>query len=105
MARQYRRALARTAAATALAIASLTALAEEVTGKVVWIDAKNASLLLECPEKGCSAIPNAKPGETYTFVIPSPLHAQVIALKEGETVKLVYEDGKDRGYVITSVSK
>ena len=77
--------------------------AEEVTAKVVWIDEKNSSLLIECPDKGCAAIPNAKPGETYTFVIPSALKTKVVALKEGETVKVVYEDRKDGGYVITSV--
>lgn len=91
----------------ALAIASLgmTAFADEATGKVVWVDEKNSSLLLECPDKGCPTIPNAKAGETYTFVIPAKLKAEVAALKEGETVKVTYDDGKEKGYVITAVSK
>ena len=78
--------------------------ADEATGKVVWIDERNSSLLLECPDGGCAKIPNAKPGETYTFVIPAALKSQVVALKEGSTVTLVYDDGKEKGYVITSVS-
>lgn len=89
----------------ALAIASPAALADEATGKVVWFDVKNSSLLLECPDKGCPKIPNAKPGETYTFVVPEPVRRAVLELKEGETVKVVYDDAKDRGYVITAVSR
>jgi hypothetical protein len=85
-------------------VASL-AHAEEATGKLVWVDAKNSSLLLECPDKGCPSIPDAKPGETYTFVIPAKMKAAVASLKEGETVTLVYNDAKEKGYVITSVKK
>ena len=80
-----------------------SALAEEATGKVVWYDAKNASLLLECPDKGCPAIPDAKPGETYTFVVTPETREAVGRLKEGQTVTLVYDDGKDQGYRIRSV--
>ncbi len=87
----------------ALAAAPLPALAAEVTAKVVWLDARNMSLLLECPDKGCEAIPNAKPGETYTFVVPANLKAAATALKEGQTVTLVYQDEKDRGYRIASI--
>ena len=82
----------------------MAAHADEATGKVVWIDEKNSSLLLECPEEGCARIPNAKPGETYTFVIPAALKSRVVALKEGVTVTIVYDDGKDKGYVITAVT-
>lgn len=88
----------------ALASLSTAAVADEATGKVVWIDEKNSSLLLECPDKGCPQIPNAKTGETYTFVIPLNLKKNVTALKEGQMVTLVYDDGKDKGYVITAVN-
>ena len=91
--------------AAALGLASMAALADEASGKVVWIDEKNGSLLLECPEKGCPQIPNAKPGETYTFVVPERMRSEVYAMKEGATVKLVYEDAKEKGYVITAVAK
>ena len=87
----------------ALAAGCATAAADEATGKVVWIDKKNSSLLLECPDKGCPKIPDSKPGETYTFVIPAKLKKSVEALKEGQDVKLTYDDGKDKGYVITAV--
>jgi hypothetical protein len=90
----------------AIAYASLSgiAAADEATGKVVWIDEKNFSLLLECPDKGCPQIPNAKTGETYTFVIPAAMRKNVMALKEGQMVTIVYDDGKDKGYVITAVN-
>ena len=93
------------AAFAALALAATAALADEANGKVVWIDQKNGSLLLECPDKGCPQIPNAKPGETYTFVVPEKMRAQVYAMKEGDSVKVVYDDAKDKGYIITAVSK
>jgi hypothetical protein len=89
-----------------IALASLcgAAFADEATGKVVWIDVKNSSLLLECPDKGCPQIPNSKSGETYTFVIPAKVKKKVASLKEGTTVTIVYDDGKDKGYVITAVN-
>jgi hypothetical protein len=87
-----------------LAALGITAHAEEVTGKVVWIDEKNSNLLLECPDGGCAKIPDAKPGETYTFVIPVAMKTRVVALKEGATVTIAYEDGKEKGYVITNVT-
>lgn len=93
------------ALALVLLAAAGTALADEANGKVVWIDEKNSSLLLECPDKGCPQIPNAKAGETYTFVVPANLKQQVLAFKEGDMVKVVYEDAKEKGYVITAVSK
>lgn len=79
------------------------ALADEASGKVVWYDARNSSLLIECPDKGCPKIPGAKPGETYTFVVTAETRDAVARLKEGQTVTLVYEDGKDKGYLIRSV--
>ena len=81
----------------------IAALADEATGKVVWVDHKNSSLLLECPAKGCPKIPGSSPGETYTFVVPAGMETAVTALKEGQTVTLVYEDAKEKGYVITAV--
>ena len=77
--------------------------ADEATGKVVWYDAKNGSLLIECPDKGCPSIPGAKPGETYTFVVTAQSKKAVEGLKEGQAVTLVYDDGKDKGYLIRSV--
>lgn len=93
------------ALALAIALATFNAHADEATAKVVWFDEKNSSLLLECPDKGCPTIPNAKTGETYTFVIPEKLRKDVLAFKEGDLVKVVYDDAKDKGYVITAVSK
>ena len=90
------------AGAIALAMAG-AAVADEATGKVVWHDQKNASLLIECADKGCPQIPDAKPGETYTFVVPDAVKKHVEALKEGQTVKVVYDNGKEKGYVITAV--
>ena len=93
------------ACGAALALTTAAALADEANGKVVWIDQKNGSLLLECPDNGCPQIPNSKTGETYTFVVPEKIRAQVYAMKEGDTVKLVYDDAKEKGYVITAVAK
>lgn len=78
--------------------------AADVTGKVAWVDARNAALLLEClSEQSCAAIPSAKTGETYTFVVPSSLMVQVAALKEGQQITVTYDDLKERGYVLTAV--
>jgi hypothetical protein len=88
-------------------VVSLTggvAVADEATGKLVWIDKKNSNLLLECPDNGCPKIPNSKPGETYSFVIPAKLKAKLSSLKEGQTVTIVYDDAKEKGYVITAVN-
>ena len=86
-----------------LAMSCVTAFADEATGKVVWVDQRNSSLLLECPANGCTKIPDAKPGETYTFVIPGSLKSAVAALKEGQTVTITYADEKEKGYVISAV--
>lgn len=89
-----------------ITLASLcgAAVADEATGKVVWIDKVNSSLLLECPDKGCPQIPNSKTGETYTFVIPPGMKKKAESLQEGQTVTIVYDDGKDKGYLITAVT-
>lgn len=105
MSRHRDRPFLRVGASLCMLGACFGARAEEVTGKVVWLDEKNLSLLLECPENGCAAIPNAKPGETYTFVVPAALKGRALQLKEGETVKVVYDDAKDKGYVITAFGK
>lgn len=89
--------------AALFALYAPVAIADEVTGKVVWFDAKNSSLLIECPADGCPRIPNAKAGETYTFVVPAKVKPKVGALKEGQTVTLVYDDAKAKGYVISAV--
>ena len=88
-----------------LSALSAAARAEEATGKVAWIDARNSSLLLECHENGCPKIPDFKPSETYIFVFPASLSAAILALKEGDIVKIAYDDGKEKGYVITSVRR
>lgn len=93
------------AVGVALTAFGAAAFADEASGKVVWIDKKNSSLLLECPDKGCPKIPDAKTGETYTFVVPEKLRKQVLGFKEGDMVKVVYDDAKGKGYVITAVSK
>ena len=90
---------------TALASLSCAVLADEASGKVVWIDKKNSTLLLECPDKGCLKIPDAKAGETYTFVIPASIEKKVASLKEGQVITIVYYDGKENGYVITSINE
>lgn len=92
------------ASALALAFATTSSWAADATGKVAWVDAKNAALLLECvSEQSCAAIPSAKTGETYTFVIPSSLMGKVAALREGQQVTVSYEDLKEKGYVLTDI--
>lgn len=105
MSQRHGRKLAMPLVALVVTSSAIAAFADEATGKLVWVDEKNSSLLLECPEKGCPTIPNAKAGETYTFVIPANLRAEVAALKEGDIVKVTYDDGKEKGYVITAVGK
>jgi hypothetical protein len=91
--------------AIALGTWAWSARADEATAKVVWYDGKNSSLLLECPDKGCPKIPNAKTGETYTFMVPESLRKQVAEIKEGEVVKVVYDDAKEKGYIIQAISR
>jgi hypothetical protein len=87
----------------ALCLFPAAAAAEEATGKVVWIDQKNSALLLECVKDGCPTIPAAKPGETFTFMIPAALKGQAFALKEGQQVSVVYQEVKDQGYALTGI--
>ncbi len=93
------------AAAPALALTALAqpAQADEATGKVVWIDAKNNALLLECVDNGCAKIPSAKNGETFTFVIPANLKNAVAAFKEGQQVTVTYQAAQGAGYNLVAV--
>ena len=83
----------------------ISAMASDVaTGKVVWVDSKNSSLLIECNTAiSCKAIPSAKAGETYTFVIPESLKGSIKLLKEGQEVTVSYDDQKEKGYVLTGL--
>jgi hypothetical protein len=94
-----------TAAAAALVLTALAqpARADEATGKVVWIDAKNNALLLECVENGCAKIPSAKTGETFTFVIPANLKSAIAAIKEGQQVTVTYQTAQGAGYNLVAV--
>lgn len=90
-------------AAWLLTLAAPAAFAADANGNFVWFDERNSALLLECVEGGCTAIPSAKPGETYTFVVPPALRAAVAQLKEGQKLALSYEDRKEGGYVIVAL--
>jgi hypothetical protein len=90
-------------AAGAIAALPQTARADEATGKVVWVDQKNNSLLLECIDKGCPKIPSAKSGETFTFVIPANMKTAVGALKEGQQVTVTYQTAQSGGYSLVGV--
>lgn len=87
----------------ALATLPASAWAADVNGNLVWFDERNSALLLECVDGGCAAIPSAKPGETYTFIVPAALRATVAQLKEGQKLALSYEDRKEGGYVIVAL--
>ncbi|MCC7016582.1 MAG: hypothetical protein IT564_05210 [Rhodospirillales bacterium] len=91
------------AAALVLTALAQPAQADEATGKVVWIDAKNNALLLECVDNGCAKIPSAKKGETFTFVIPASLKNAVAALKEGQQVTVTYQAAQGAGYNLVAV--
>ncbi len=93
----------RLAASLALAALPSAAWAADAAGNFVWFDERNSALLLECVEGGCAAIPSAKPGETYTFIVPPALRAAVAQLKEGQKLALSYEDRKEGGYVIVAL--
>lgn len=77
----------------------------EATGKVVFVDAKNAALLVEAP-KGGGGIPGAKEGETFTFVVPTELQGSVKSLVPGSQVTITFEEkeGKDGPRTIKSVT-
>ncbi len=97
------RRLAIAAATIALTTLAMPALAEEATGKVVWVDAKNNALLLECVENGCAKIPSAKTGETFTFVIPANLKNAVATIKEGQQVTVTFQVAQGAGYNLVAV--
>jgi hypothetical protein len=90
-------------ATTILAVTPSWVLAEEATGNVVWVDERHSALLLECIEDGCPTIPNAKTGETYTFLIPADLKPTTDALQEGQKVTVVYEETQDNAYRLVTV--
>lgn len=87
----------------ALTAVPLSAWAVDANGTFVWFDERNSALLLECAANGCTAIPSAKTGETYTFVVPPVLRAEVAKLKEGQKLTLSYEDRKEGGYIILAL--
>lgn len=95
--------LAVAAASVALTALAKPASADEATGKVVWVDAKNNALLLECVNNGCAKIPEAKTGETFTFVIPANLKSAVAAIKEGQQVTVTYQVAQGGGYSLAAV--
>lgn len=70
---------------------------------LVWIDLRHSALLLECAENGCSSIPNAKTGETYTFLIPPAMKATTDKLKEGQPVTVSYEVTPENAYRVVGV--
>lgn len=77
--------------------------ADDATGKVVWVDQQHNALLLECVDKGCAKIPEAKTGETFTFAIPANLKSAVGSLKEGQQVTVTYKAGQGSGYTLVAV--
>jgi hypothetical protein len=87
-------------ASAVVATLSAPALADEATGKVVWVDAKNSALLLECTANGCKQIPSAAVGETFSFSIPEKLKASAAALKEGQQITVAYEQAPQGGYAL-----
>lgn len=92
-----------TGAAAVLMLSSLPAIANAANGLLVWIDQRHSALLLECAENGCPTIPNAKTGETYTFVIPAAMKAATDKLKEGQPLIVVYEVTPENAYRIVGV--
>ncbi len=90
---------------TVLVALCTNALADEATGKVVWVDTKNSALLIECTQTGCAKIPAAKAGETYTFAIPEKLRSSTAALKEGQTVTVQYTEAKEGNYTVLEIKQ
>lgn len=97
------RILAAAGVLTLCPLGPLDALADEAKGKLVWIDKQHSALLLECAEGGCPTIPNAKTGETYTFLIPAAMKTATDTLKEGQALTVAYEVTEDKNYRITGV--
>jgi hypothetical protein len=86
-----------------LALMCTVVRADEATGKVVWVDTRNAALLLECVADGCKQIPSAAKGETFTFAIPERLMAGVGALKEGQQITVAYEKTAQGSYALVEL--
>ena len=86
-----------------LALLCTGAWADEATGKIVWVDAKNSALLLECVANGCKQIPSAAVGETFTFSIPDNLKAGIAALKEGQQITIAYEKTQQGSYAVVEL--
>ncbi|MSO92785.1 MAG: hypothetical protein EXQ86_05215 [Rhodospirillales bacterium] len=91
-------------AAVATACLSVTALAGEISGKIVWADIKNSALLLECQENDDCKDVGGKKGETYTLVIPDDMKKTVESWKEGSAVKATFEDKADGGRLIKAAA-
>ena len=86
-----------------LSLLSTASLADEATGKVVWVDGKNSALLVECIANGCKQIPSAAAGETFTFSIPANLMAGAAALKEGQQITFAYEKTSQGSYALVEL--
>jgi hypothetical protein len=104
---KYRRntSVVRGVAGIFFALLCASALAEEATGKVVWVDMKNSALLLECAKDGCTKIPTAQAGETFSFAIPEKLKSSVVALKEGQQITVQYEQAKEGNYALVALKQ
>ncbi|MDP1691589.1 MAG: hypothetical protein Q8L49_06500 [Burkholderiaceae bacterium] len=91
------------ASAAAPPAAAPAAKVEHLSGKVVWVDLKNSSLLVECQnDEGCKAV-KGKKGETYPSLIPASLKGAAGSWAEGSLVTVTYEDRPDGGRVIQKV--
>ena len=91
-------------AAAATACLSMTALAGEISGKIVWADLKNSALLVECLENADCKDVGGKKGETYTLVIPDSLKKSAESWKEGSAVRTTFEDKADGGRILKAAS-
>lgn len=74
-----------------------------LSGKIVWVDLKTSTLLLECQDQeGCKSV-KGKGGETHASVIPASLKGAAGSWKEGSMVKVTFEDLPDGGRVLKTV--
>lgn len=74
-----------------------------LSGKIVWVDLKTSSLLVECQDDaGCKSV-KGKKGETHASVIPASLKGAAESWKEGSMVKITFEDLPDGGRVLKTV--
>jgi hypothetical protein len=90
------------AAATFIPVA---ATAGEMRGTVVWVDTKNAAVLLVCDDDANCKDVQGKKGETFTMVIPANLRKAAESWSEGSKVTVVFEDQEAGGRALKSVSK